>query len=231
MHQALVASLRRAVSRLELREKKTEWGDYYEATNYSDGGMTAKEELVDHFLTKYASDSRRIHDLGANVGRFSQIAARHADVVIAHDIDELAVDRHYRKLKQTCENILPLILDVTNPTPSIGWRLRERDSFVDRCDDDLVMALAVIHHIVIGNNVPLESAAAFFSDIASKLIIEFVPKEDSQVQRLLATREDIFKDYSADKFEQAFSSYFRIVETSAIRDTERSLYIMERLNS
>jgi len=229
--QALVASLRRAISRLELPEKATEWGDYYDDTNYSDEGMSEKERLVHEMLADHAYSTDIVHDVGANTGRFSAIAARHGARVIAHDVDELAVHRHYSHLRDSQVNITPLVLDVTNPTPAIGWRLAERTSFAERTSGGFVMALALVHHLAISNNLPLPMVAQFFAEIADKLIIEFVPKTDSQVRRLLATREDIFPNYTEEHFESAFAQQFQIVNRTPIADTHRTLYYMERIQT
>ncbi len=126
------------------------------------------------------------------------------------------------------ENLLPLLLDLTNPSPAIGWANRERDSFGGRGPADLALALAVIHHLAISNNVPLPQLADFFAETTKWLVIEFVPKQDSQVQKLLASRKDIFPAYTREGFEAAFAERFAIREAVEIRESERVLYLMER---
>jgi hypothetical protein len=125
------------------------------------------------------------------------------------------------------ENILPLLLDLTNPSPALGWANRERDSFSDRGPADLVLALAVIHHLAISNNVPLPQLVDFFAETGKWLIIEFVPKSDSQVQKLLVSRQDIFPNYTRQGFESAFKVKFNIREAVEIQEAERVLYLME----
>ena len=230
MQLALVASLRSAINKCRMPNVKTEWGDYYEDTNYTIESMSAKETLVNSFVNKYVNANETIHDVGSNTGRFSRIVSGSGRYVVSHDIDELAVERNYQINKENnIENVLPLVLDLNNPSPGLGWALEERDSLRQRIDGDVILALALIHHIVISNNVPMNSLATFFRDIASKLIIEFVPKEDSQVMRLLATREDIFPDYDLEHFESVFARYFRVLEKKKIEDTERTLFVMERI--
>jgi hypothetical protein len=124
---------------------------------------------------------------------------------------------------------LPLLLDLTNPSPAIGWDNRERDSFAERGPSDLTLALAVIHHLAISNNVPLPQLADFFAGTGKWLVIEFVPKSDSQVQKLLASREDIFPTYTREGFEAAFMSRFNIREAVNVRESDRVLYLMEAL--
>jgi hypothetical protein len=124
--------------------------------------------------------------------------------------------------------ILPLLLDLTNPSPGIGWQNRERMSLMERGPADVVLALALVHHLAISNNVPLERVAAFFGGICRWLIVEFIPKEDSQVQRLLATREDIFPGYTQAGFESAFENEFVLHSAVALEESTRVLYLMER---
>ena len=123
-------------------------------------------------------------------------------------------------------NILPLVLDLTNPSPGIGWENKERMSFFERGHADTVFALALIHHLAISNNLPLDRIASFLKRICSSLIIEFVPKSDSNVQRLLATRMDIFPDYTKEAFEREFSKLFSIQTSVDIKNSERTLYLM-----
>ena len=121
-----------------------------------------------------------------------------------------------------------MILDLTNPSPALGWANRERDSFGGRGPADLILALAVIHHLAISNNVPLPQLADFFAETGKWLVIEFVPKFDSQVKKLLVSREDIFPDYTREGFEAAFSARFNVHEAVDVRESERTLYLMER---
>jgi hypothetical protein len=122
--------------------------------------------------------------------------------------------------------MLPLVMDLTNPSPSLGWSHRERDSLLERGPAETVIALALIHHLAISNNVPLDRLAEFFTAVGRHLIIEFVPKEDSQVRRLLATREDVFPDYTKEGFEAAFGSSFEILARESIPGSERTLYLL-----
>ena len=126
--------------------------------------------------------------------------------------------------------MLPLISDITSPAPGTGWMNTERKSLICRGPADLVMALAIVHHIAISNNVPFTMIADFFSSITSTyLVVEFIPKKDSQVQILLTTREDIFTEYNQDDFEKSFSQFFKIVSKDLIKGSMRTLYLMEKL--
>ena len=154
---------------------------------------------------------KTVWDLGANTGIFSRVAARTGAYVISSDIDPAAVEVNYRQVKENNEqNMLPLVLDLTNPSPAIGWNNRERDSFLQRGPVDAVLALALVHHLAIANNVPLDRVAEFFATCGEWLIVEFVPKSDSQVQKLLRSRVDIFSEYTRSDFEKAFSQWYTI---------------------
>lgn len=222
----IIQSLEKAVKKLEWTPEGTEWGDYYNDTNYSSAAATHKEEIVSRFINDIKPGA--VWDLGANDGRFSRLAGSRGIPVNAFDIDPSAVEKNYRAIKQNNESsILPLLLDLTNPSPGIGWENNERESFMERGPVDLILALALIHHLAISNNVPLEKIAAFFSQLCTNLVIEFVPKTDSQVQRLLTTREDIFTEYTKDAFEAAFSEYFSIKQSVPVNDSQRTLYLLQ----
>jgi ribosomal protein L11 methylase PrmA len=227
--RALLESLRGTVRRCDPPRRSTEWSDYYQNTNYSSDALAAKERVVQRLVETFAPPADMVHDLGANTGRFSRLIARTPRYVVSHDIDEMAVERNYLQNKaEGVDAVLPLLLDLTNPSPSVGWALAERTSTLDRLSPGTVVALALVHHLAIANNVPLGRLADFFARIAKTLIIEFVPKEDSQVQRLLATRLDIFPDYTLDGFEAAFSARFAVSSREAIPGTSRTLFAMRR---
>ena len=227
--RAILESLATTVQKLVWQPPKTEWGSYYEATNYSAGAAGNKAALIGEFLAAIGKPIAVCHDLGANQGLYSEVAAQHCAQVISQDIDPVAVESQYRERKtRGPNNILPLLQDLTAPSPAIGWRNRERDGFTQRAQCDAVLALALVHHLAISNNTPLEEIAGFFADLAPHLIIEFVPKADSQVKRLLATREDIFPDYTEAGFEAAFSGFFEISQKAKVSDSERTLYLMTR---
>ncbi len=121
---------------------------------------------------------------------------------------------------------LPLVLNLANPSPALGWDHTERDSLLDRGPADLVMALALVHHLAISNNLPLARIASFLRRAGRTLIIEFVPKSDSQTQRLLAGRADVFPEYTQSHFEAAFAEHFEIDCAEPITQSDRTLYLM-----
>lgn len=227
--EGLLSSLTAAIKSLVPRYSETEWGDYYSDTNYVDAAEQHKIQTVELFLSKIGvSDNPTAADFGANTGKYSRIASKLGFNVLAFDVDEVAVDKNYRAARQANERmILPLLLDLTNPSTGLGWAGEERMSFIERTRVDAGMALAIIHHIALTNNVPLRLCAKLFKQLCGHLIIEFVPKEDSQVSRLLATRKDIFDDYHQDGFENAFGEYFEILDSVGICDSTRTLYLMK----
>jgi ribosomal protein L11 methylase PrmA len=223
----LIRGLARAIKGLTYKPEGTAWAEYTSMTHYSDQATEHKKQLVAEFLA--VVKPKMVWDLGANVGVYSRVAAETADLVLAVDNDPAAVEMNARTMMQEKQDkILPLLIDLTNPSPSLGWASEERASLVDRAPADVVMALALIHHLAISNNVPLDNLAQFFARLSPTLILEFVPKRDSQTQMLLASRDDIFDDYTEEGFESAFGRYFNLIRKEAVKQTERTLYLMER---
>jgi hypothetical protein len=224
--EALLDSLRRTVEGLRWKEAG-QWVDYGIQTSYSERAAASKRHIVERMLA--SCDGPMAWDIGANVGTYSGVAASAGKRVLAFDQDAGSVERHWRALGGEARGaILPLVLDLTNPSPSLGWALRERQSILDRGPADVVMALALVHHLAIGNNVPLPRIAAALAEMGRRVIVEFVPKEDPMTQRLLAAREDIFVSYSLEAFRAALSAEFRIVEEVAVEDSLRTIFLVER---
>ena len=222
----LIDNLEATIKKLAWIPKGTEWGNYYDITNYSDSAFEHKRGLVADWANRVQPSVA--WDLGANNGVFSRAINTPGTFVVSFDIDPAAVEKNYLQMKnEKTESLLPLLLDLTNPSPSIGWANRERESFGSRGPADMVLALAIVHHLAISNNVPLLQLAEFFAKIGKCLVIEFVPKSDSQVKKLLASREDIFHNYTVEGFESAFREKFIIHEKVPVQESERVLYLME----
>ena len=223
----IISSLKTAIMNLKWDPEGTSWVDYDRIHTYGADSWDHKKQLISSHLDQIQPST--VWDLGANTGEFSRIASQRRIPTLAFDIDPGAVERNYRQCREEGDQyLLPLLLDITNPSPSLGWFSRERQSFLDRGPTDLILALALIHHLAITNNVPLELIAQFFSELGTWLVIEFVPKEDSQTQKLLSSREDIFHDYNQQKFEESFSTRFNILDSTTINGTDRVLYLMRR---
>jgi len=229
--RGLIESLESTVRGIRWRPGRTPWVNYESESNYSQRAAAEKRRIVAEMLDAIRPAPGMVWDLGANIGVYSRIAAERGANVVAWDLDPGAVERHYLDVKAREEaQVLPLVQDLTNPSPGIGWENLERDSFGDRSDADALLALALIHHLAIGNNVPLGRIAEVFERLAPWLIVEFIPKSDSQTKRLLRTRNDSFGDYSMESFEEAFLEVFTLVTKVPIAESERTLYLMRRRN-
>jgi hypothetical protein len=223
----LIDSLHSALQKLSWDAGGTEWGDYYADTNYSPVATDHKLELVRKLVSSVAP--KTVWDLGGNTGLFSRLAVEAGAHVTSWDLDPAAVEKNYLHLKQEGSRpLLPLLLDLTNPSAGLGWANEERMSLAQRGPVDLVMALALVHHLAISNNVPLERIADFMASLGPNLLIEFVPKGDSQVQRLLASRQDVFDRYTPEGFEAAFARRYETIDVQPIRETARVLYLLRR---
>jgi hypothetical protein len=222
----LVYSLERLIESLKWRPAKTEWGDYYGFTNYSDQAFKAKANIVSKMIKR--AHPKSVWDLGANTGEFSRLASQQGIFTIAADVDPVAVEKNYLQVKNSNEiSILPLLIDLTSPSPDFGWANTERESLTKRGPADAVMALALIHHLAISNNVPLAEVAKYFASLGKYLIIEFVPKSDSQVQKLLTSRKDIFDNYTKEGFEKDFGQYYKLVEAAEVKNSKRIIYLFK----
>ena len=223
----IIESLYSGVSKLKWNPEGTEWADYYKDTNYSEAAFEHKKQIVKKFIEKIKPNS--VWDLGANTGEFSRLASEMGINTISFDIDPAAVEKNYlNSIEKKETKLLPLILDLTNPSPNIGWNNNERKSLLQRGPVDTILALALIHHLAISNNLPLTKIVEFFKTTCNHLIIEFIPKTDSQVIRLLSTREDIFEDYTLKKFEDEFTKEFIIKEKINLDESGRTIYWMKK---
>lgn len=225
----LIDNLQSSITALRWRPRGTEWEDYASLSRYSPAAAADKGSVVGRMLDQITPAAKQVWDIGANIGTFSRLASARGIPTISFDADEAAVEKNY--LQTTVEketNLLPLVMDLTNPSPSLGWASQERMSLLERGPADLVLALALVHHLAISNNVPFSILAEFLSKIGRALVIEFVPRSDPQVQKLLAGREDIFTGYGQDEFEHAFGKCFQIQARCEIKDTERTVYLMMR---
>lgn len=219
-------SLLSVITGLDWNPGGSEWGDYYSDLSYSDEAQNHKLALVDRLLTETQPQS--VWDLGANTGRFSRLASRKGIPTWAFDMDPACVEKNYLAVKQEKDaNLVPLLMDLANPSSGLGWAHRERMSFSERGPADMVLALALIHHLAISNNVPFKDLASFFASLCRHLIIEFVAKEDIMVGKLLASRKDIFAGYSLAGFELEFSKFFEIHERVELKNSSRTIFLLE----
>ncbi|MBI2054082.1 MAG: class I SAM-dependent methyltransferase [Candidatus Staskawiczbacteria bacterium] len=224
----LIDNLQSSVKSLKWNLKDTEWADYYDKTNYSENAFLSKKEIIGIFLKDV--NPGQVWDIGGNTGVFSRIASKKGIKTICFDADPVAVEKNYLETRiNQEENILPLQLDFINPSPAIGWANRERNSLEERGLVDMVFALALVHHLVIAFNIPFPNIAEFLSRIGKSLIVEFVPGEDSQLKRMLASSMKDFPDYNQENFENAFKQYFLVKEARQVKDSKRIIYLMKKL--
>lgn len=227
--KALLDNLINCITNIKLPEYSTEWEDYYSFTNYSDESFEKKKSIILEY--KNTVNPKIIWDFGANTGVFSRLFADTADEILALDIDPLAIEKNYNfALKNNEENIRPIVFDMINPSPAIGWNNQERGDLRSRAKNvDMAMALALIHHLRITYNIPFCKMAEYFSQIAPYLIIEFIEKDDSQIQKMLLNRKDVFDDYNEQAFENAFTKKYTIIKKDKITNTRRTLYLMKEI--
>ncbi|MDA1015944.1 MAG: class I SAM-dependent methyltransferase, partial [Planctomycetota bacterium] len=228
--RANVQGLRRIIQRLHPKQTRSHWTDYADNNSYNDPDREAKEG----FVRDVVSQRRRklVWDLGCNTGTFSRIAAKHADYVVAMDSDRISIEKFYLDLRANGPgNILPLVNNVVDPSPGLGWRLGERRTLHERGRPDLVLCLALIHHLVITANVPLEDLIEWLAQLGSDLVIEFVCRDDPMVQTLLRYKTELYDDYDADFFEQCLGRSFEIVQKQPPTSGTRILYHARALGS
>ena len=223
--EALLESLESAVRGLNWHPGDTPWASYGDQSSYSDAGQADKERLVADYLTQV--DANSVWDLGGNVGIFSRIAASSGASVVSIDSDPGAIDLNFRRMVDDGDrNLFPIVADLTSPSPALGWENREVRSLTERGPAGLVVALALIHHLAIGNNTRFERLAQFFASLGRSLLIEFVPPEDPMVRRLLAMRNHTFPWYTRAAFEATFGQRFKVLRSDRVADSQRRLYLM-----
>jgi SAM-dependent methyltransferase len=225
--KATARNLGKLVRRLEVARRGSTWSDYRDTCSYSDDDAKAKRA----FVRAAVSDGPRglVLDLGANDGAYSLLAAEQADYVVAVDGDEMVIDHLYRRLRaEGHENVLPLVMNLVDPSGGLGWRNRERAPFAARVRPDLVLALALVHHLAIAANVPLPEVLAWLASFGGRLVVEFVHVDDPMVQRLLGNKPaGLFDDYRRDAFEHLLDERFLVHRQETLPGGTRTLYLVE----
>ncbi|CAN5602585.1 nodulation protein NoeA [soil metagenome] len=226
----LIEHLISTVESLKFPVQSSTWSNYYEDNNYTAKAITQKQEVVTEFLKSVSPNV--VWDLGCNTGVFSRLVSRLGIRTIAMDADPVCTEHNYKQaLKDHSQELFPLVIDLSVPSPYIGWANEERMSLASRGPADTVLALALVHHLSVANNVPFSHIAKFMDSICQSLIIEFVPRTDSQTQRLMASRDSRFSGYTQENFELEFKQYFSIEERVQLVESERSVYLMKKLAS
>ena len=224
--RGLLDNLRSGIEKLPDPGGDSTWRDYYrEASHYSAEAADRKQALVASAIERVAPAT--VWDLGANTGRFSRLASGRGIDTVSFDLDPFAVEDNERQRKAEGDtHLLPLVSDLTNPSPAIGWANEERMTLEQRGPADLVLALALVHHLAISNNTPLPLVADLFARLGRRALVEWVPKHDDKVKVLLRDREDIFDDYTQEGFERAFAGRFEIGSRDVIDPTDRVMYLL-----
>ena len=216
----LIDRLRDAVSRLEPGVAAGHWSAYDETAGYSGEDREIKERVVE----ATARSCGLCWDLGCNTGRFSLVAARGADHLVALDADPAVVNALARRAAAGPANLLPLVVDVLNPSPDQGWAGGERLALVQRGRPDLVLCLGLLHHLVVHGQVPLPDVVGWLADLAPRALVEFVPPEDPGFRRLVRWRSGAHHVYSVGALEAALAQHFGSVRRVALAASGRALY-------
>lgn len=219
-----VSKLVSLVSRLTLPRDRTEWSDYDKTHSYDAAAFDEKATFV---RSAAASGHWPLAwDIGCNTGTFSRIIEPYADHVVAMDGDPLAIEHFYQreKSKGGSRSLLPLVVNVADASPNQGWLGAERKGLAERGRPQLTLCLALVHHIVISANIPLEAFIGWLADLGTSLVIEFVSRDDEMVQVLLANREDQFEDYHHDIFRALLSARYEIQADQPLKNGKRHIY-------
>lgn len=225
---ANVRTLRKHVARLEWNPPDGVWVEYGEHNTYTHEDARLKDDFVRAIAMSQTWPL--IWDLGANNGRHSRIAANDARHVVAIDADPGPIELLYRDLRDAGdEKILPLTINLADPSPGLGWRGLERKTLVERGQPDLVLALALVHHVAIGANVPVSDFVDWLAGLGGALVIEFPTREDPMVQKLLARKRDgLHSDYEREFFERCLREAFDVRRSERLGSGTRMLYYATR---
>lgn len=214
----LVRSLDRTISGLSWKRVSQVWEAYGEIRTYNAEDVKEKSAYVDRVVQQLKP--AMVWDLGANTGEFSMIAASHGAFVVAIDGDPACTENLFQRAyhEKNGKSVLPLTMDLANPSPGLGWDGRERLDLRDRGPADLLLALALIHHLVFSNYVPLSLIAEWFANLTRQLLVEFVPPTDPMVQKLLQNRNNQYHPYSLEVFKSSFGQYFVFADQTVLRN-------------
>ncbi len=229
--ESLFRRLGRTLDRLQPRAgKQSTWSDYASTNNnYTESHFTAKHEFVDQAMAELGS--ARVLDVGCNTGHFSAIAAKRGARVVGIDYDPVVVGETWRRATAEKLDILPLVVNLTRPTPGIGWRNQECPGFIDRARGafDAVLMLAVVHHMLVTERIPLPDIIDLAAELTTDaLVVEFIAPQDSMFRRIVRGREHLFEDLTPEVFETTCRRRFRIVRTQHLEGTSRWLYLLRK---
>ena len=203
------------------------WSGYTGCCNYDESAEQAKRSMIESFLR--STNPARVLDVGCNTGEYSRLAAASGAEVVAIDADHDAIEMMYRQLKKKPERITPLVVDACNPSPGIGFMNRERPSFLDRVDADCVFALALLHHLMVSGNLPLDAVRDMFYSMTNRdLVLEFIPTDDSMFRRLMKFRVDLFESLTLEACRNVFSERFEVVDEQPVTNSKRTMLFLRK---
>jgi hypothetical protein len=225
----LIQSLKKTINNITWKRYSKIWEDYKQIRTYDSEDVSAKSDYVDKVVRDLQPSM--VWDLGANTGEFSIIAASHGAFVVSIEGDPACTESIYKKIFQENgpRNILPLTMDLVNPSPALGWDSKERSSLMDRGPADLLLALALVHHLVFSGCIPLSKVAQWFSKITNSVLVEFVPPTDPMVKKLLANRNGEHHPYSLEVFISSFEKFFVFIDNKNLQNG-RTLFLYKRKN-
>lgn len=221
---ATLSKLEKLVASLNLGDKKSTWSEYTERGHYIENSLDEKQKFVRDAVA--ARPRKLVTDIGCNDGAFSRIASAHSDYVVAMDADPLVVDRLYNSLKaEGNEKILPLYVDMSDSGGGIGWRGKERPGVFDRGTPDIVLYLAVIHHVAITFNIPVAAQLDMLADLTPEIVIEMPHADDPMVRKLLVNkREGIHDDFNLQEFERLLGERFNVQSKMLLSSGTRTIF-------
>jgi len=224
----IISSLKSMIHSSEWKGKQSVWENYYSEASRRNDYLHQKKNIISLWLAELQGIGSAV-DLGANDGEFSFLLSQKNIQTISCDFDHTAINNLYKKIiSEKVKNILPLVIDLSHPSPAIGLNNKERSSFIERTKVDLALALALIHHLAIGKNIPFDKIAELFANMTVNLIAEFVHKQDEKVQFMLKQKKDIYANYSEENFENSFTKYFSVLKKQVIAGSGRTLYLMKK---
>ncbi len=214
----MAGSLRGTIKGLSWKARSKIWTDYADIRTYHEEDAALKAEYVDRTVRNLRP--RMVWDLGANTGEYSLIAASSGAFVVSIDGDPACAESLYQRVSsgRGPKNVLPITMNLANPSPGLGWDSRERLSLRDRGPADLLLGLALIHHLVFRSCVPLSTIAEWFAGLARYLLVEFVPPTDPMVNRLMMNRIELSHPYDLDVFRSSFGKFFHFMDQRALRN-------------
>jgi SAM-dependent methyltransferase len=229
--RCLFRQVRRTLDKLAPESgRKSPWSRYMVSDhNYTPEQFNEKQAFIEEALKQVRAG--RVLDIGCNTGHFSLMAARAGASVVATDSDPVVVGELWRAARQEQLDVLPLVVDITRPSAAIGWRNRECAPFLDRARGgfDLVLMLALLHHLLVGERIPLTEVIDLAAELTTRfLIIEFIAPDDSMFRRIARGRDQLFKGFTRDAFESAFVNRFKPVRSCRLGESSRWLYLLEK---